>query len=177
MPNIVDRVGQRFGKLVVLRDVGRKFGGVLWECQCDCGRIVSVRASSLVCGDTKSCKTYGECSARWQGGRRNQGSLAWIKGVLTSGRIHAKSVGHAPPIGDPSEVLAMYHAAGSQCPICLQTPEARLVLDHDHTTGAVRGFICAKCNTALGMAGDSASRLRKMAEYLEQHGATEACKS
>jgi hypothetical protein len=31
MPKYRDRVGERFGKLLVLRDAGRKFGGVLWE--------------------------------------------------------------------------------------------------------------------------------------------------
>lgn len=169
MPKIVDRVGQRFGKLVVLRDVGRKFGGVLWECQCDCGRIVNVRSSSLVCGDTKSCKTFGQCYSRWEGGSRNEGSLAWIKRIMNSGRTHAKKCGHAPPIGNPKDVLAMYHATKGQCAICLQVPDKRLVLDHDHATGVVRGFICGCCNSALGMAGDCPDRLRRLADYLDNY--------
>lgn len=167
MPQIVDRVGQRFGKLIVMRDAGRKFGGVLWECRCDCGRIVNVRSSSLVCGDTKSCKTYGQCYMRWQGGSRNEGTLAWIKRILNSGRAHAQRHGHAPPVGDPAKILAMYCAAGKNCSVCLQASDKRLVLDHDHATGLVRGFICANCNSAIGLAGDCADRLRRMADYLE----------
>lgn len=167
MPKIVDRTGQRFGKLLVLRDAGRKFGGVLWECRCDCGRIVCVRASALVCGDTRSCKTFGECYLRWQGGTRNEGTLAWIKRVMNSGKMHAREHGHSPPIGKPEDVLAMYHAADGQCPVCLDFPKSRLVLDHDHTTGVVRGFICGACNSAIGMARDSSDTLRRMADYLD----------
>lgn len=35
-----------------------------------------------------------------------------------------------------------------QCPICLK--EKRLIVDHCHTNGHVRGFICYSCNTVLG---------------------------
>lgn len=53
------------------------------------------------------------------------------------------------------------------CAICGAT--GKLVVDHCHTSGSVRSALCANCNVALGMAGDSPSRLRKMAEYLESH--------
>ena len=33
----IDLTGQRFGKLVVVKDVGRENSNVLWECLCDCG--------------------------------------------------------------------------------------------------------------------------------------------
>ena len=35
------------------------------------------------------------------------------------------------------------------CPICLEA--ARLVRDHDHVTGFVRGRICESCNSKLGL--------------------------
>ena len=49
--------GQRFGRLIALRDSGRRKneGCVEWECKCICGNIVYVKASSLVSGNTKSC--------------------------------------------------------------------------------------------------------------------------
>lgn len=53
-----DLTGQRFGRLVVLRlDRERtdKTGNTYWICQCDCGKIKSICASSLVGGLTKSC--------------------------------------------------------------------------------------------------------------------------
>jgi len=39
--------GQRFGRLIALRDSGkRQCGEVVWECKCICGNIVYVRAGS-----------------------------------------------------------------------------------------------------------------------------------
>lgn len=55
------------------------------------------------------------------------------------------------------------------CPIC----EQFLIdpcLDHCHITGKIRGIICRKCNTGIGMLMDNPSLLRRAAEYLENHG-------
>lgn len=40
-------------------------------------------------------------------------------------------------------------------------------LDHDHATKKFRGWLCQKCNTALGMVGDSAAGVRQLLVYLE----------
>ena len=54
-----------------------------------------------------------------------------------------------------------------ECPICLR--QQKLVFDHDHTTGAHRGWICNKCNLALGMVGDDSAMLRRFLCYLLAH--------
>lgn len=56
--------GKRFGRLVVIKDSGKREsrGGVLWECQCDCGNISLISTSNLTrekeatisCGCAKS---------------------------------------------------------------------------------------------------------------------------
>ena len=52
----IDLTGQQFGRLTVLRDVGRtKHRTVLWECQCQCGNITTVISIGLISGGTKSC--------------------------------------------------------------------------------------------------------------------------
>jgi hypothetical protein len=43
-----------------------------------------------------------------------------------------------------------------------------LHFDHDHETGAFRGWICGKCNTALGLADDDPEILLKLIEYLKR---------
>ncbi len=46
----------------------------------------------------------------------------------------------------------------------------KLVIDHDHTSGKVRGLLCSGCNIALGHLRDNAERAYKLAEYAAVHG-------
>jgi hypothetical protein len=51
-----NRIGQRFGRLVVLQEAGRnKHGQVIWLCVCDCGNKTVVSGGLLACGNTRSC--------------------------------------------------------------------------------------------------------------------------
>jgi hypothetical protein len=53
---LVDRVGQKFGKLLVLEQAGRnELKKVLWKCKCECENEINVAAGSLVTGNTTSC--------------------------------------------------------------------------------------------------------------------------
>jgi hypothetical protein len=42
-------------------------------------------------------------------------------------------------------------------------------VDHCHQTGKVRGVLCARCNSALGMVGDNISVLEGLIDYLKKH--------
>ena len=51
-----DISNQRFGKLIAIRPTGEKRNNSpMWECQCDCGNVVSVQSSNLRSGHTQSC--------------------------------------------------------------------------------------------------------------------------
>jgi hypothetical protein len=41
-------------------------------------------------------------------------------------------------------------------------------VDHNHITGAFRGWLCSPCNTALGHAKDSRDRLQMLINYLDR---------
>jgi len=45
----------------------------------------------------------------------------------------------------------------------------RFTVDHNHKTGEVRGLLCNRCNTALGLVGDNIHTLKSMIQYLESH--------
>lgn len=51
-----DLVGEKFGRLTVLKDTGRRENNkIIWLCVCECGQKVEVRSTYLTSGDTKSC--------------------------------------------------------------------------------------------------------------------------
>lgn len=54
---IIDKTGQRFGKLVVVEKCNKRTnqGNVIWLCKCDCGRSKNIISSSLRYGGTQSC--------------------------------------------------------------------------------------------------------------------------
>ena len=52
----LDLTKQRFGSLVAIDYAGNnKCRGAMWNCQCDCGKLVVVRSASLRSGRTRSC--------------------------------------------------------------------------------------------------------------------------
>lgn len=63
------------------------------------------------------------------------------------------------------EYSAILAAQGWGCAVCGNAE--KLVLDHDHETGLVRGILCNSCNMALGYAHDNARTLRGLADYLQ----------
>lgn len=42
-------------------------------------------------------------------------------------------------------------------------------IDHDHASGKIRGGLCRKCNSGLGMFADNSVVVRAAAMYLEKH--------
>jgi hypothetical protein len=68
------------------------------------------------------------------------------------------------------KVAEIEGATGEQkvgaCEICQK--ECKLCLDHDHATGRIRGWLCFKCNTALGKLGDTVAGLERAIAYLKK---------
>ena len=53
------------------------------------------------------------------------------------------------------------------CKICQDSMEERICIDHCHDTGDVRGLLCHKCNTALGLLRDDVTIMSRAISYLE----------
>ena len=64
----------------------------------------------------------------------------------------------------PEYLRLMKSLQNGLCAICQR--KATLYIDHDHATGQVRGWLCARCNTGLGYLGDSTLLLQRAIDYL-----------
>lgn len=74
-----------------------------------------------------------------------------------------------PPLVSMAKREAIIDAAGNKCELCGSPPGARrLHIDHDHTTGALRGLLCHGCNVGLGYFKDDPELLERAAEYLRK---------
>jgi len=54
-----------------------------------------------------------------------------------------------------------------RCLICADVFSSTPHVDHDHSTGKVRGLLCMACNTGLGQFKDSTEYLEQAIKYLE----------
>ena len=75
-----------------------------------------------------------------------------------------------------AEYSQMVADRSNKCDICgQQETQMRggkvkaLAVDHNHTTGAVRGLLCSDCNTALGKFRDSEDILSSAIAYLRKY--------
>jgi len=65
---------------------------------------------------------------------------------------------------------AMVEAQGGCCAICKKPASTKtpLAVDHDHTTGEIRGLLCYGCNGGLGHLGDTEDGLLRALAYLQR---------
>ena len=55
------------------------------------------------------------------------------------------------------------------CDSALEQYDRHTHLDHCHTTGKVRGWLCRTCNNGIGMLNDNPQRLELAAAYLRRY--------
>ena len=65
-----DLIGQKFGRLLVIKQGDRKGKSAYWLCKCDCGKNKEIRTDDLRTGNTTSCGCLttlpeGESAKKW----------------------------------------------------------------------------------------------------------------
>jgi hypothetical protein len=71
----------------------------------------------------------------------------------------------------PEIYQEMLDKQGGKCAICGTnscSTGRRLAVDHCHTTGKVRGLLCAHCNTAIGKFNDDPATIQRAIDYLNR---------
>ena len=69
------------------------------------------------------------------------------------------------------EYNTMLNNQQGKCAICKRDASEfnrKLSIDHDHTTGNIRGLLCMQCNLILGNARDNIDVLKNSILYLEK---------
>lgn len=69
-----------------------------------------------------------------------------------------------------NEYVELLNKQNGKCAIC-DTSEnngKNMYIDHDHTTGKIRGLLCHQCNFGLGHFKDNVELLKKAIKYLQK---------
>lgn len=117
-----------------------------------------------------------ENRARWSAahpGLHKQRLAEWKAANPNYQRIQTlKGYGLTP--ADEKQLLVLQDGV---CAICKsaegRTDRKWLSVDHDHSTGVVRGLLCSDCNTGIGALGDTAEDVRRALAYLENPPASQ----
>jgi len=70
----------------------------------------------------------------------------------------------------PEDVYKIYLQQNGKCAICGKEGKQNqnLAIDHDKKTGSIRGLLCSKCNTGIGLLGDNLEGLMEAVRYLRK---------
>jgi hypothetical protein len=69
----------------------------------------------------------------------------------------------------PDEYEDLIAWQDSKCAICLKDKDEQLSIDHNHSTGRIRGLLCGDCNRGLGLFKDNIATLKSAIEYLQRY--------
>lgn len=67
------------------------------------------------------------------------------------------------------QAVEMWESQDKKCAICRTPIPFTAHLDHCHSTGKVRGFLCQGCNQGLGNFKDDPTTLKNAIEYLKKN--------
>lgn len=72
----------------------------------------------------------------------------------------------------PSDYQTLEQLQGGRCAICKSlsgwNKSSKLVIDHCHRRGIVRGLLCGRCNIAIGLLQDSPEVIENARFYVER---------
>lgn len=120
----------------------------------DCRKVFDVRGHGMVPEVCDECQIVRH--------RNRQRADRWRKGLWEYYKI------------TPDDYKQLFDAQNGVCAICKNTATGRgaknnrLAVDHDHANGQIRGLLCSKCNTGLGLFDDSVELLKIGINYLKE---------
>lgn len=122
-------------------------------------KVIPAQKQCCTCKAVKLSKEFNKCVSRKDGL-----DIRCKKCASSSSKIQ-----HYKKLYGFTAEQAEYHLKNQHgsCKICGK--EAKLYVDHNHSTGKVRDLICNNCNTVIGHAKENVEILAKVIEYLKEH--------
>lgn len=185
-------VGQWFGRWLVLGDAGNIHNSRHFLCRCECGVEKAVKGTVLrrgkstgcvrcvqlkpwICGhDPETARRFDhrgrpychECKKAWKREWRKQPSVRAREREQARNYILKRKYGISR-----EEFDATLERQGGVCAICKTDNWGGKgkAIDHSRRTGKVRGILCNRCNTGLGLFLESPKRLRAAIGYLKEY--------
>lgn len=131
-----------------------------------------------VCGKTKPVsdfhlrsKTQPWPKSACKECHRSRARQYWKNKPLSKEEQKEKNLQRSFGIG-LKEYNQMLQEQNNSCAICGKNADSlsrSLAVDHDHTSGKIRGLLCMYCNTALGKFEDNKTNLLNAVSYLERN--------
>ena len=124
----------------------------------NCGEEFSELNTKIRAGKVKFC-----CNERYKEYRRKN-----KKDEKESNRLYQKKTKYGL---NAEEYYNMFESQNNKCTICGEefSDSNRAFVDHCHKTNKVRGLLCTRCNSLLGMAKDNIEILQNAIKYLSQN--------
>jgi hypothetical protein len=98
--------------------------------------------------------------------RYEKSHRAYLSAEQTKRRKKDKVKARMERYGQSAELYYLLFALqDGQCAICGTTSQS-FVVDHDHSSGRVRGLLCGHCNVWLGQIRENREKLRRALDYL-----------
>jgi len=157
--------------LTALYKTGRQTANkqYMWMCRCDCGNLTEVRVGNIRTGRTKSCgclnKRIGQNSPNFKHGLALKSHPEYKRYQRECFDRHRYNL-------EPQHKAALLDAQNGGCAICeykFGQKTGDMKVDHDHSTGAVRGLLCDLCNRGLGMFRENQDNLTSAISYLTKY--------
>ncbi len=159
----IDITGFTFGKLTVLGYSHTSLNTAYWDCECECGSRVVLPGKNLKAraktGNPQGCgcqkKKYPLMGREdFKVYQSFTSDRKWKFGLTEK---------------DLRTIMDNQKGCCGVCGRSLINPNFNphdCHIDHDHSTGIVRGYLCHNCNAALGFALDSPEILTNLKRYL-----------
>lgn len=109
----------------------------------------------------KNAEKLADQNKKWREANKEQDALVMLKARLK--RKYNLSI---------EEYETLIESQNNSCKVCgthaRNNIKGKLYIDHCHTTGKVRGLLCMKCNSALGLLNDDKELLQNLLDYLDK---------